>query len=163
MIVAAIAALAAAPEGARVWKAADFTAMGKNLAGKVNAQKFANEQIGNYGNHSLLVTHRLASGEAEVHDTQVDVFIVQDGTATLAYGGTVVKPRTTGPGETRGASIMRMRQALNELRIEGVGTNINFLKHLINRKEFIEMSCHTSWVEKEVLPGYAEEPYAVPV
>jgi uncharacterized RmlC-like cupin family protein len=106
MVVAvAVAALAAAPGTVQVWKSAEFSAIGKKLAGKVNAQKFANENIGTYGNHSLLVTYRQASGEAEVHDTQNDIFIVQEGNATLVYGGTVVNPRATGPGETRGASI----------------------------------------------------------
>ena len=89
---------------------------------------------------------------------------------TSVYNGCTIPPyydamilKLIAHAENRNAAIMRMRQALSELRIEGVGTNINFLKHLINRKEFIEMSCHTSWVEKEVLPGYAEEPYAVSV
>ena len=106
ILIAAIAAsLAAAPSGVQLWKAAEFPALGKKLAAKVNAQKYANERIGDYGNHSLLVTHRLGSGEAEVHETQVDVFIVQGGAATLVYGGTVVNPRNTAPNEIRGTSI----------------------------------------------------------
>ena len=103
--IVAAAALAAAPEAVQVWKASEFPAMGKQLGGKLNPQKFANTQIGNYGNHSLLVTHRQGSGEAEVHDTQADVFIVQEGAATLVYGGKVVNPRNTAPNEIRGASI----------------------------------------------------------
>lgn len=105
VIAAAVAALAAAPETGEVWKASEFPALGKKLAGKVNAQKFANQQIGNYGNHSLLVTHRQGSGEAEIHETQADVFIVQEGNATLVFGGKVVNPRNTAPNEIRGASI----------------------------------------------------------
>jgi len=99
------AGLAAAPAGVQSWRAADFQALGKQLAGKLNAQKFANEKIGDYGNHSLLVTHRQASGEAEVHETQADIFIVQEGAATLVSGGKVVGGRTTAPHEIRGASI----------------------------------------------------------
>lgn len=101
----AFAAVAAAPDAVQVWKAAEFPAMGKQLAGKLNPQRFANTQIGNYGNHSLLVTHRQGSGEAEVHDTQADIFFVQEGAATLVYGGKVMSPRNTAPNEIRGASI----------------------------------------------------------
>ena len=89
---------------------------------------------------------------------------------TAMYHGCTIPPyydamilKLIAHAESRNAAIQRMKQALVELRIEGVGTNINFLKHLISRKEFADMSCHTSWVEKEVLPGYAEEVYAVPV
>jgi acetyl-CoA carboxylase, biotin carboxylase subunit len=89
---------------------------------------------------------------------------------TAMYQGCVIPPyydamilKLVSHGESRYAAIQRMKQALSELKIEGVGTNINFLRHIVNRKEFADMACHTSWVEKEVLPGYAEEPYAVPV
>jgi acetyl-CoA carboxylase biotin carboxylase subunit len=92
---------------------------------------------------------------------RVDTAVYQGCTIPPYYDAMILK--LVAHGESRGAAIQRMRQALAELRIEGVGTNINFLKHLINRREFADMSCHTSWVEKEVLPGYAEELYAVPV
>ena len=92
---------------------------------------------------------------------RVDTAVYQGCTIPPYYDAMILKLVTY--GENRAAAIQRMRQALGELTIEGVGTNINFLKHLINRKEFHEMSCHTSWVEKDVLPGYTEELYAVPV
>ena len=104
VMAAALAALAA-PEAVQVWKASEFAVMGRQLGTKLNAQRYANEQIGSYGNHSLLVTHREGSGEAEVHDTQADIFFVQDGNATLVYGGKVMEPRNTAPHEIRGASI----------------------------------------------------------
>lgn len=92
---------------------------------------------------------------------RVDTAMYQGCTIPPWYDAMILKLITH--GESRNAAIQRMKQALSELRIEGVGTNINFLKHLIGRKEFTEMACHTSWVEKEVLPGYAEELNAVPV
>jgi acetyl-CoA carboxylase biotin carboxylase subunit len=89
---------------------------------------------------------------------------------TAVYQGCAIPPyydamilKLIAHAESRNAAIQRMKQALSELRIEGVGTNVNFLRHIIGRREFAEMACHTSWVEKEVLPGYAEELYAVPV
>jgi acetyl-CoA carboxylase biotin carboxylase subunit len=92
---------------------------------------------------------------------RVDTAVYQGCTIPPYYDAMILK--LIAHGESRSAAIQRMKQALAELRIEGVGTNINFLKHIIGRKEFADMACHTSWVEKEVLPGYAEELYAVPV
>jgi acetyl-CoA carboxylase biotin carboxylase subunit len=92
---------------------------------------------------------------------RVDTAVYQGCTIPPWYDAMILK--LIAHGESRGAAIQRMKQALSELRIEGVGTNINFLRHLVGRKEFAEMACHTSWVEKEVLPGYAEELNAVPV
>ncbi len=92
---------------------------------------------------------------------RVDTAVYQGCTIPPYYDAMILKLVTH--GESRAAAIQRMRQALDELKIEGVGTNISFLKHLINRKEFCDMSCHTSWVEKDVLPGYTEELHAVPV
>ena len=53
----------------------------------------------------MLSVRRDGDGEAEVHETQVDVIFVKSGEATLVVGGTVVEPRTTAPGEIRGKSI----------------------------------------------------------
>jgi mannose-6-phosphate isomerase-like protein (cupin superfamily) len=53
----------------------------------------------------LAVLHREGNGEAELHDVQADVFIVQSGEATLVYGGQVVGGKTTAPNEVRGPSI----------------------------------------------------------
>jgi acetyl-CoA carboxylase biotin carboxylase subunit len=92
---------------------------------------------------------------------RVDTAMYQGCTIPPYYDAMILK--LVAHAESRGAAILRMKQALSELSIEGVGTNINFLRHLIARREFAEMTCHTSWVEKEVLPGYAEELYAVPV
>jgi mannose-6-phosphate isomerase-like protein (cupin superfamily) len=38
------------------------------------------------------ISRREGDGSAEVHETQVDVWIVQDGEATLIVGGTIVQP-----------------------------------------------------------------------
>jgi mannose-6-phosphate isomerase-like protein (cupin superfamily) len=52
-----------------------------------------------------MVAHREGDGEAEVHQGQADVFVVQDGEATLVIGGEVEGGRTTAPGEIRAPSI----------------------------------------------------------
>lgn len=104
-IVAAAALWAAAPAGFELWKGSELRGMEKTLAPKINAQKLATQQLGNFGNHSLMVAHRQADGEAELHETQADIFIVESGGGTLVVGGKVVNGKTTTPGEVRGTAI----------------------------------------------------------
>jgi len=75
------------------------------LVSKINAQKTASDSLSRVGNSTFSVSHRAGNGEAEVHATQADIFVVQTGEATLQVGGTVESPRATGPNETRGPSI----------------------------------------------------------
>lgn len=93
------------PPGFALWTAAQLKGYEKQLAPKINAQKVATQQLGKYDNHLFMVAHREGDGEAELHETQADVFIVQSGRANLVVGGTVVDAKTTAPGEVRGPSI----------------------------------------------------------
>jgi mannose-6-phosphate isomerase-like protein (cupin superfamily) len=97
--------MAAEPPGFVYWSSADLKAYGGKLAPKMNAGKVAAEQLAKWGNHSAMVAHREGDGEAEVHQGQADVFVVQDGEATLVIGGEVEGGRTTAPGEIRAPSI----------------------------------------------------------
>ena len=105
LVLAAVAAFAAAPAGFRYWKATEFQALEKTLAGKVNPQKFANQQIGDFGTHSFMAVHRQGDGEAEIHLNQTDIFVVQSGAGVLVIGGEVVNGKTTAPNEIRGTAI----------------------------------------------------------
>jgi mannose-6-phosphate isomerase-like protein (cupin superfamily) len=106
LFIASAAWLAAAdPAGFGQWKGAELKEAGKKLAPKIDQKKLASETLASYGNHSLMVIHREGSGEAELHETQADIFIVESGEATLVVGGTVVEPKTTAPNEIRGPSI----------------------------------------------------------
>lgn len=94
---------AANPEGFAMWTAADLKA-------KVNAAKLDDHKVGldrtaSWGNHSLLSIRREGDGEAEIHDTQVDVIFVTSGEGTLIVGGKMVGGHQTAPGEQRGTSI----------------------------------------------------------
>lgn len=102
---AAAALPASDPAGFTLWKSSDLRALEKQLGPKINAHKVAVEPLGSYGGYSFMMAHREGDGEAELHETQHDVFIVQSGQATLVVGGTVVDPRTTAPHEIRGPSI----------------------------------------------------------
>jgi mannose-6-phosphate isomerase-like protein (cupin superfamily) len=103
ILLLAMALVAADPEGYAQYSSADLKA--RVDAAKPDDHKVQMDRAGNWGNHSLLAIRREADGEAEVHDTQVDVIFVRSGEGTLVLGGTVVEPRTTGAGEIRGKSI----------------------------------------------------------
>lgn len=105
-LVLALPLLAANPPGFEHWRGANLRADGKKMAAKMDPKlKLAMQQLGKFGNHSFMVAHREASGEAELHETQADIFIVVGGAATLQVGGEVVGGKTTAPGEIRGVSI----------------------------------------------------------
>jgi mannose-6-phosphate isomerase-like protein (cupin superfamily) len=77
----------------------------KLAATKADKHKIAQIPLGHFTGYSMTVTRRQASGVAELHKTQNDVFVVESGEATLVTGGTIVGAKTTAPGEVRGASI----------------------------------------------------------
>lgn len=105
-LLAAVPMLRAAePEGFALWKRDAIQKTGKDLAAKIDAQKFAFKEFGNYGNHMIGLSHREADGGAEVHETQVDIFIVESGKATLIVGGTLLEPKTVKPNEIRGTGL----------------------------------------------------------
>ena len=103
MMLLAMALVAADPEGFAMYSSADLKA--RVDAAKPDDHKVRMNRVGSWGNHSILAIRRDGDGEAEVHDTQVDIVFVKSGEGTLVLGGTVVEPRTTGPGEIRGKSI----------------------------------------------------------
>ena len=107
--VAALAALfafaAADPQGFHYFKSADLKMFTKTLAPKVDAKKFVTQRLGDNGNHYYLMVHREGTGDAELHETQADIMIVQTGEGTLVYGGQMVDPKTTAPNEQRGPGI----------------------------------------------------------
>lgn len=97
--------VAAEPPGYIHWSAAELKGFSAKLSAAMGAQKAATELLGNFGNHYFMAAYREADGEAEIHETQTDIFIVQAGEATLVVGGQVEGGKTTAPGEIRGASI----------------------------------------------------------
>jgi mannose-6-phosphate isomerase-like protein (cupin superfamily) len=104
-LAAALPLAAAEPAGIAVWTSSELKDYGRRLAPRVNEKKLALEQLAEFGNHSTLVAHRQGDGEAEWHETQADIFVVQAGTATLVLGGEVVDGKATAPGEIRGPAI----------------------------------------------------------
>jgi mannose-6-phosphate isomerase-like protein (cupin superfamily) len=58
-----------------------------------------------YGTYKIQISVRTASGGAEVHAHWDDVMMVEQGSATLVTGGTVVGGKTDADGETHGLKI----------------------------------------------------------
>jgi len=59
----------------------------------------------NHKNAQANITTRDKDGQAELHAAWEDHIFILDGEVNLVLGGTVDKPTSTGPGETRGAGI----------------------------------------------------------
>lgn len=53
----------------------------------------------------VLAARRDKAGEAEIHESETDIFFVVDGRATIAVGGEIVGAHPTTPGETRGSAV----------------------------------------------------------
>ncbi|MCU1334847.1 MAG: hypothetical protein JWO19_428 [Bryobacterales bacterium] len=95
--------VAADPDGYAQYTSADLKT--RVDAAKPDDHKVRLDRVATWGNHALLAIRREGDGEAEVHETQVDVIFVKSGEGTLIIGGTMVEPRTTAPGEIRAKSI----------------------------------------------------------
>jgi len=105
LLLAAPLLARADPPGFVIWKDADLKGYGKKLAPKMSEKKVASEPLASFGNHLAMIAHREGDGEAERHETQADIFVVQDGAATLVVGGELVDGKTTAQGELRAPSI----------------------------------------------------------
>ncbi len=103
LLLLALPLVAADPPGFSAGTSADLKTHVNGV--KLDDHKVGVDQLATWGNHALLLIRREGDGEAEVHDTQVDVIFVTSGEGTLVVGGTMVEPRTTAPGEIRGKSI----------------------------------------------------------
>lgn len=62
-------------------------------------------QKADFGDHLLEISHRDATGRAELHKIKDDVMVIQTGTATLLTGGKVIDPKVTAPNEIQGSGI----------------------------------------------------------
>jgi len=104
-LAAMLPLMGAEPAGFKYWSAAQMLETERALAPKMSALKVASVSGGNFGNHSALLLHREASGQAELHIHQADLMVIQSGTATLVVGGAIPQSRHTSRDEIRGPSI----------------------------------------------------------
>jgi mannose-6-phosphate isomerase-like protein (cupin superfamily) len=108
------AALAARPLTAAddtvIWPDAELSTTKVDLTKNLNADHYALETLGEFGNHNVLMLYREASGPAETHAGWTDLYIVQSGSATLLVGGKLTGARRDSPGEMRGTGVAGARK-----------------------------------------------------
>ena len=101
MIAALVAlTLALAAEPVEIRSAGDLKATGDQLAGEAEAKGIAGKTLG-----AGAVWRRSKSGMAELHKTKTDLIVIQQGSATLVFGGRIPKAQVGAPNEMRGTSI----------------------------------------------------------
>lgn len=61
--------------------------------------------VATYGNLGLMLSVRTANGVGELHQHFDDLMIVEQGSATLVTGGSLVDPHPISEGEIRGTSV----------------------------------------------------------
>ena len=86
------------------WSAATLKGYSPTLKGRQTAKKTtsASEYLADLGNYKFEILRRDGSGGGETHNNWTDIFVVQDGEATIVYGGTLENPRDAGKGEIQG-------------------------------------------------------------
>lgn len=87
---------------------------------------------------------------------RVDTAIYEGYTIPSSYDSMIAKIITH--GDTRNEAISKMKRALEEIVIEGVETNIDFLFQIIKNPNFIRGNFDTSFIEKEILPMLPKVP-----
>ena len=100
---------AMAQDGFVYWPAAKLKGFPAALKAKAASGKqgaVASEQLDNHGNFTSMVARRTENGEPEVHAHWNDIFVAQEGEATLIHGGKVEGGHETTPGEVRGGKIV---------------------------------------------------------
>jgi mannose-6-phosphate isomerase-like protein (cupin superfamily) len=105
---AAIAAPAATLTGdkALVIPAQDIKAQFAELIPQAKPTGIAGPVVASYGKLSLMLSVRTQDGVGELHQNVDDLMIVEQGTATLITGGTLVDPKPIGDGEIRGTKVI---------------------------------------------------------
>ena len=94
------------PAGVRYWSASELQGFDKKLSEKLGSKPFVSDPFGSLGANSLaMIAHREADGSAEIHETQNDIFVVQNGQGTIVLGGEAVDAKMTEPNELRANSI----------------------------------------------------------
>ncbi len=103
----ALAAPAAVLSGdkAIIIPAHDIQAQLAELAPQAKATGSSGSTLASSGNLALKLSVRTSSGGAEIHAHYDDLMIVEQGSATLITGGTVVDAKQGSDGETKGSGI----------------------------------------------------------
>ncbi|MCL5036721.1 MAG: acetyl-CoA carboxylase biotin carboxylase subunit [Chloroflexi bacterium] len=136
------------------YKQRDIMPEGHSLECRVNAEDAASHFSPSSGKITML---DLPGGPG----IRVDTHLFQGCVITPFYDSLLAK--VISKGATREEAIHRMSRALREFRIEGVVTNINFLRRILNDAFFAQGDINTSYLEKnQILFEFAKVPEVVP-
>ena len=80
---------------------------------------------------------------------RIDTFIYEGYTIPANYDSMLMK--LIAHGTNRNETIAKMKRALEELVIDGIDTNIDFLLDIMKNSNFIRGNYDTSFIEKEIL------------
>jgi mannose-6-phosphate isomerase-like protein (cupin superfamily) len=106
LLLVCASAFAAGPVSVQIWSSADIKKTAEGLSAATEKSGYEGKSLGGYGNHSTAVWLRSRSGQAELHKAKVDLLIIEEGSATLIYGGTIPDGRSTSAVEIRGSKIV---------------------------------------------------------
>lgn len=95
------------PKGFEHWTGASIKETGQDLMQKAasDPSHMASKRLVDFPNETFMLAHREIDGTPEWHETQVDVFVVESGSATLIVGGTLNNAKTVSPHEKRDGTI----------------------------------------------------------
>jgi mannose-6-phosphate isomerase-like protein (cupin superfamily) len=98
ILLFAAAILGAGP--VEIWSGGELKSASSGLTTEAQSKAIAGKTIG-----AASVWRRSRSGEAELHKTKTDLIVIQEGSATLVYGGTIRGAHGTQANEVRGTGI----------------------------------------------------------
>ncbi len=93
------------PAGFIVWKASHLEEVADRLERDLGDKPIVFETVGNWVGHSVYLVLRGKTAEAEFHETEEDVYIVQRGHGTFVFGGEMVDPKQMPRKQMRAPSI----------------------------------------------------------
>jgi mannose-6-phosphate isomerase-like protein (cupin superfamily) len=105
LLLAGTAIQAAEAPAFALWTPDHLKQVGQELAGKLNAEGFASQKLGDMGNYNFGLVLRRQSGAAEVHQKAADLFVIESGEAILVTGGKLLHPANASPVELRGTGL----------------------------------------------------------
>jgi mannose-6-phosphate isomerase-like protein (cupin superfamily) len=104
-LAASVPAVTLTGDKALVISADDVKTQLVELASQSKEKGSGGSTVARYGNLALNLSVRTVSGGGEIHQHFDDLMIVQQGSATLVTGGSIVDPKTGDNGEIKGPSV----------------------------------------------------------
>lgn len=82
----------------------DFT-LWKGVVSHIAETELSLQKLEEQNDHLIAVSYLRDDSPAELHQSQIEIWIIQSGEATLVIGGVILQPEALEPYEIRGTSI----------------------------------------------------------